>query len=303
LPFIWGELGVNPFVDENTDRDFHNTLWATTMMGGISTGMYWMDFQERYGISHKKNFNSLSAFCKKIDWKEPLIAGKDFSEGGINCKSNKENKKIFSYWQRNEAKNFAFGWAMNASSVWHSNQSEFFKPEVFTEVLNQLPCYPSANPYDINSSSCNPKIHINDLLPLTKYDIEIYDTYDFSNKLLESFSDLSDLTGNLKFRRQLPFEMGNPFYPDYAFIVRTHESNHNRIRIFPNPADDVVNFEFLDENLSEFTVKLYNELGQLVLIQYTNKKAISVSHLANGFYILQVVYTNIDKTGKLIIHH
>lgn len=302
MPFIWGELGTDPNVDVNIDREFHNTLWSTTMMGGIATGMYWWDFQQKYGVNHRQNFNSLSEFCKRIDWKEVLTAGKDFSEGGITCKSKKERKKVYSFWQRNKAANFAFGWATNASSTWYSDPSEYFTQTGFTEASTDFECVPTANPYDIVSNECHPRIHINDLLPLTKYDIEIYDSYDISNKLLEQLTEFTDISGNLKFRRQLPFHIEDPFYPDYSFIVRTHDSNRNRIKIFPNPANEVVTFELLDENVSEFVVRIYNELGQLVLTQ-SDKKNISIDQLPDGFYIIKVSYENQDKSGKLIIQH
>lgn len=301
-PFIWGELGTDPLVDENIDREFHNTLWSTTMMGGIATGMYWWDFRQGKGVNHRQNFNSLSEFCKRIDWTQVLMAGKDFSEGDVTCRSNKQKKKIYSFWQRNKAANFACGWAVNASSTWYSDVNEYIVPEDFSKASAAYPCIPSPNPYDIPSNSCHPQIHIKGLLPLTKYDIDIYDTYDISNKLLESLTESTDFSGNLKFRRQFTFEIKEPFYPDYAFIVRTKESNHGRIRIYPNPADDIVSFELLDENVPEFTVRIYNELGQLLLIQ-SNSKSISVAQLVDGFYILQVLYGGKDKTAKLIISH
>jgi len=301
-PFIWGELGTDDIVDANNDREFHNALWSTTMMGGVTTGLYWWDFRQKYGVNHRRNFNSLSEFCKRIDWKEVLTAGKDFSEGDVFCRSKKEKKKIFSFWQRNNAANFAFGWAVNASSVWYSDPDEYATPTGFQEASAHFDCVPTANPYNIASNPCHPQIHVNDLLPLTKYDIEIYDTYDVSNKLLEQLTESTDILGNLKFRRQLPFNIEDPFYPDYAFIVRTHDSNRNRIRIYPNPANVTVSFELTDENVTEFTVKIYSELGQLVFIQKNNKN-IAVDQLSDGFYILEVSYDNKYKTGKLIIQH
>lgn len=70
-----------------------------------------------------------------------------------------------------------------------------------------------------------------------------------------------------------------------------------QLKIYPNPATSVINIE----TESEFNAKLMNTQGQIV-IQETTEKTISVQHLPQGVYYLQIkTGTNEIHTEKIII--
>ncbi|MCZ8284173.1 MAG: hypothetical protein O9353_01850, partial [Bacteroidia bacterium] len=72
-PFFWGELGLADginIIDRKSDREFHNTVWATTFMGGISNGLYWNDWDQKKGVNHRHNFIALRNFVNMIDFSQ-----------------------------------------------------------------------------------------------------------------------------------------------------------------------------------------------------------------------------------------
>ncbi|MDD2197254.1 MAG: T9SS type A sorting domain-containing protein [Bacteroidales bacterium] len=73
------------------------------------------------------------------------------------------------------------------------------------------------------------------------------------------------------------------------------------IRIFPNPASDLLNIELPHPHLKG-VANVYNLIGQQVLSVPVNGNPISVSSLANGTYIVRVVSNGvIVGTQKLVI--
>lgn len=73
--------------------------------------------------------------------------------------------------------------------------------------------------------------------------------------------------------------------------------NSNAIKIHPNPANDVVNFE---TNFDIKSIEFYNIQGQKVLT--SNQKKIDVSNLTKGLYIVKIQNSNgVIISDKLII--
>lgn len=91
--------------------------------------------------------------------------------------------------------------------------------------------------------------------------------------------------------------------PGDLLSVPKEELANTKIKIYPNPASDVVNFD-LDE-LNNGTITINSVTGQEVVnTKFTNgTKKINVNHLNNGVYIYTVrnQNRNVVKTGKLII--
>ena len=78
--------------------------------------------------------------------------------------------------------------------------------------------------------------------------------------------------------------------------VLEHKDN---ILVYPNPATNLINIS--GDSVSE--VKIYNNLGQLILTQH-NTNAINVSALTNGIYILSIkTLTGTITQTKIIINH
>jgi hypothetical protein len=220
-PFFWGELGIADganFIDELSDRPFHNAIWASAMSGCISNGMYWNDWFEKRGTPHRQNFQALRAFTDRIDFTQRL---EPHEEKDVNS-----GREIHTWWMNNGAKNYIVGWAKNNSANWTQDlqyfptsplnyQDSALLETSFNNNVLQYACFNSIN---------NPYITLRNLLGLTKYKITIYEAYGAGNQL-DQFNKTTGFAGTLSFRRFMPSTISPPDYPDYAFIIETYYSN------------------------------------------------------------------------------
>ncbi|MDZ4664289.1 MAG: T9SS type A sorting domain-containing protein, partial [Bacteroidota bacterium] len=76
--------------------------------------------------------------------------------------------------------------------------------------------------------------------------------------------------------------------------VTKHVSQNTRMMIYPNPANDLLNFSSAIKDL-----KIYNLLGELVLQKVGELNSVSTSNLTNGIYFIR---TN-QGTLKFIVKH
>ena len=75
-----------------------------------------------------------------------------------------------------------------------------------------------------------------------------------------------------------------------------HE-NGKEAKIYPNPANDVLNVEGSEVIL----VEVYNIMGQSVLSLNEDFETVDISHLQNGIYFIRIKTTEEEKTVKLVI--
>jgi len=71
----------------------------------------------------------------------------------------------------------------------------------------------------------------------------------------------------------------------------------NVLKVFPNPASDIIN---IDSTFSIDSIELFNILGKRVLNTQATEK-VSISHLSRGVYILKVNSSEGNLTKKVII--
>jgi len=75
------------------------------------------------------------------------------------------------------------------------------------------------------------------------------------------------------------------------------------IKVFPNPASDIVTLNINNANNSDLTLNIYNVIGKLVssetLLQ--NQKQIFIDDLSNGLYIVEIKSKEWSEKQKLII--
>lgn len=91
------------------------------------------------------------------------------------------------------------------------------------------------------------------------------------------------------------------------FVSPTVDLEYLGMRVFPNPATDLLHFEINDDALSTGQITLYDQLGRLVLIKdipnRTKNMDIPVGNLVDGLYMLKVaVGENVAATKLLIAH-
>ncbi|MFA5417271.1 MAG: T9SS type A sorting domain-containing protein [Bacteroidales bacterium] len=75
------------------------------------------------------------------------------------------------------------------------------------------------------------------------------------------------------------------------------------LTVYPNPATDRVTLNL--ESNSEATIKVYNQIGALVMQTQTNRESaaqFNVSHLTSGIYMIHVMQQDIHYQSKLIIN-
>jgi hypothetical protein len=91
------------------------------------------------------------------------------------------------------------------------------------------------------------------------------------------------------------------------YSVNELSANVLNYDIFPNPATDVVNMRFYQDNIGKANILLFNTLGQMVyseeifVSESLSEHAINVENLQKGFYFLKI--TNADgltKTMKFV---
>ncbi len=86
--------------------------------------------------------------------------------------------------------------------------------------------------------------------------------------------------------------------------VGIQELSETKIKLYPNPADHVINLELRDPG-TEKTIEVFNERGQLVLVQQSKEAELSldVACLKNGIYMVKVVKGNTYSINKFVVRH
>jgi hypothetical protein len=78
------------------------------------------------------------------------------------------------------------------------------------------------------------------------------------------------------------------------------------LKIYPNPVNSFLNIEFELDYPSDVDIRLFNLLGQAVLVKNTTSveainEQLQIGHLPKGIYILSVVIDGQQLTKKILI--
>ncbi len=98
------------------------------------------------------------------------------------------------------------------------------------------------------------------------------------------------------------------YNPSSTVGVPTFETiNDNDVSIYPNPANDVVNFSINGINKTDFTVKVIDITGKIVYQEVMNVKGVAkssfnCSKIAKGLYIVNISTENTSTNKKLMIN-
>lgn len=101
-----------------TDVDFHKTIWATALMGGMGTGMHW--WWDR-GIHHGQmyeHYNNIEQFVSGVNF-----IAEDFKPSRWRNIPGSNTMTIETYQLRSEDKEFGMGWVNNATVYWRNIES------------------------------------------------------------------------------------------------------------------------------------------------------------------------------------
>ena len=97
--------------------------------------------------------------------------------------------------------------------------------------------------------------------------------------------------------------------PEYVGIAENHEAVNpmTEVRVYPNPATDVLNIEVNASQASEMNISVFNLMGQKVMESNTtlstgmNCPSINTSELTSGIYFVTVKANGFDNTMKFIV--
>jgi hypothetical protein len=66
--------------------------------------------------------------------------------------------------------------------------------------------------------------------------------------------------------------------------------NNQQMKLWPNPAHEILNLDIYDREEAESTINIYNSTGQLVHSEslFENNKQLDISNFNNGFYFLMI---------------
>jgi plastocyanin len=95
----------------------------------------------------------------------------------------------------------------------------------------------------------------------------------------------------------------NTNFIDIFGTTSISETGINRLKIYPNPASDIVSIEINEQNSKDFTLSVYDISGKLNHIESShsnNKIVFSVRHLNRGIYFVELKTNSLRKTMKLI---
>jgi len=86
--------------------------------------------------------------------------------------------------------------------------------------------------------------------------------------------------------------------------LSTQIFDSNSIKIYPNPAENVVNVESLSSGIGNANLKIYDLNGRLLEnrpLNFNEAQQIDVSQLQSGVYLLKIENTSVNISKKLII--
>ncbi len=92
-------------------------------------------------------------------------------------------------------------------------------------------------------------------------------------------------------------------YP-YANSLKTTQQNTKKVRIFPNPAEDVIYINFFNFNSDNIQLSVFDNVGREVIHkEVLNSKDImlSTSQLRAGIYYLRIVSNSYTSANKIVI--
>ncbi|NVO20437.1 MAG: DUF5060 domain-containing protein [Bacteroidetes bacterium] len=116
-PALFGEMGsyVSPEIENITDLQFHNNLWATYMMGNTGAGLNWFwETMLPNGYSH--NLKPLHDFSSQVDFTKKWIPRRFPLFHGLTLRG--KNYRVENFYLNEKNKKHSVGWIHNATVYW-----------------------------------------------------------------------------------------------------------------------------------------------------------------------------------------
>ncbi|MHB8261596.1 MAG: T9SS type A sorting domain-containing protein [Bacteroidia bacterium] len=256
-PFIMGETGTgcngsnsgtsvdSDAPDDNSDIEFHKSLWASAFTGGIATALWWQDWNQTtsYGpaAQHRNNFDGLNTFLTNIpnhidfiqkyypqnEWSayypSPYYPVTNYGGGTTDYNGDVLYKHVDNFFLSNYNTNAtqAYGYCVNRSYWWQTDPTiSNLAPNYMCTSTDSYYVNPNdAYGIDGNPSGIDPPIHFYKMYPNTDFSLAYYETAGAA--YIGNTTATSNPDGTLDF--YLPFGAGanidatHP--PDYAYVL------------------------------------------------------------------------------------
>ena len=164
-PFLIEEIGVGGHSIQLyccTDMSFHNSLWSSSFMGGIGTGMHWWWDRGIYLQNYPQQYKTVQLFFKGENMLSQEFIPQNWKDAG-----NIKNALIENYALKRADKERVLGWLHNASYYWPNlyETTPCIKELMDSSFLSKPCVYEDGIPSGIDLGSpnelMNPKIKDN----------------------------------------------------------------------------------------------------------------------------------------------
>ncbi|OYT17714.1 MAG: hypothetical protein B7C24_01125 [Bacteroidetes bacterium 4572_77] len=107
-------------------------------------------------------------------------------------------------------------------------------------------------------------------------------------------------------RKLTYYKKGEEEWGNHQIVaVDNNPQNDLQIKVYPNPASEIINFDFGDKYTNYYQLQIFSPLGSLIksILINNNTICLNISHLNSGVYFYRIVdqKENIQITDKLLI--
>lgn len=148
-PIIFEEMGI---ADDKltiyccTSIEYHNSIWATSFMGGFGTGLDWWWDRGVHDFGYQKQLKHINTFFKGEDLKKMNYKPQRWSDSETS-----NARKIENYCLTSENQERVLGWVHNATFYWRNLYNEYPCIKELLDKNNlEHPCFVGGG-YDLNA--------------------------------------------------------------------------------------------------------------------------------------------------------
>lgn len=318
-PFIFGEMGGDcEGMDQFSDLEFHNALWATSMMGCIGTGLYWNDWEQRQNVNHRLNYKALRYFFDHVSWDRYF----NIERKTTTMTLGSEDEKVQTIYMISADHSIVYGWVNLGCSWWLQD------PFLPLNIRNSLVACSGADddlydPYSFPFAEANsmPPIQISDLGNWgEQYSIKIYSTHG-NGEIIEEINDGCNIAGDLNFYFPMLIPGYYPFYSDFAFqmekipIFSARESasqfdSTGFLGYQTNPIETNNSLTisgsnsilYIDTRNGELpiSITIVDMLGKIIEIQKVTDYRVNFENVPLGTYCIVIKYQNHEESIRVV---
>lgn len=117
MPILFDEMGADffPSLDKCSDITFHNSLWATALMGSFGTGQTWWWDNAIFTEGYEPNLKGIHTFLEDEDFTKTEFISEGLVDNGTKFKGK---SKFETYYLKAMDGTKAIGWVHNISFYW-----------------------------------------------------------------------------------------------------------------------------------------------------------------------------------------